>query len=232
MISISMLGVLLMFIYILRVETAWNAMTGTDTSVDYFGVKYILDGGTDALTSTAVAVGGSGSSGRVLESTNGGQSWSTIFSTSLVLTDIAVAYQGGVTHYLLGGINTAGTGVSDLGLAISSDDSFSTHTQQTLESYVFGVAVGMSSDGGTRSTGTADTVRFFACGIDGYTYVMDVASDSTFGSVTTTEVSAANSNQLNGMGAFGINNAIAWARVAYHLYHECGVNVDRCHVWH
>ena len=59
------------------------------------------------LSANAVAVGASGSTGRIISSSDGGQTWSTSFSTSLVLTDIAVAYQGGVTHYLVGGINTA-----------------------------------------------------------------------------------------------------------------------------
>ena len=125
--------VLLIVSFVYRVETAWNAMQGTDTSVDYFGVKYVLDGEADALSANAVAVGASGSTGRIVSSSDGGQTWSTSFSTSLVLTDIAVAYQGGVTHYLVGGINTAASSESSpLGISISFKDDFNNNIQLLL----------------------------------------------------------------------------------------------------
>ena len=98
--------VLLIVSFVYRVETAWNAMQGTDTSVDYFGVKYVLDGEADALSANAVAVGASGSTGRIVSSSDGGQTWSTSFSTSSV-DGYGWHTEGGVTHYLVGGINTA-----------------------------------------------------------------------------------------------------------------------------
>ena len=68
-----------------------------------------------------------------------------------------------------------------------------------------------------RSSGTTDTVRFFACGYDGYVYISDIQSSGNFNNPVETRVDGI-THQLNGMGAFGINNAIAVGEEGTILY--------------
>ena len=123
-------------------------------------------------SATAVAVGTAQDVGIVIESTDGGQSFSTIFMDDIVVTDIAIAYVDTYTLYLVGGIDyysnidsgTDATGTTTFGAAFSSNDGFSggAYTDAAaVTGFIFGVSVGISSDGDSHVV----TVTRFVSGL-------------------------------------------------------------------